>query len=739
MPMSTNSIAPDDVSALRAHPDSLVVRFGDVFKVANEDERIIEGYASTNDIDEYRDIIEPSAFEAALSRYMQYPMVCLNHDWWNSVGTAEDCKIDNKGLWCRLRISAAEPDLWTKIKERVYRAFSIAGRIIKSEYDDERKIRRITELSLFEISVVGLPANRQARIELARSMHGAILNGNINRFNQEGNMPDLNLGGTPGNQPIDVAALVKSSAFTDELNKAVKAELGALGKNIGEQIDRVTAATAKTAITDALKDESSDLAKGINIINQVKEKVDQGATKAELKELGDRLSDDLIRHARNYQSQMSDPPRGGAGFKAYPIDASSLRDVLRKDAISLSEQRDAQELGLTPIMYRMSMVDPEQLSGSDSERVRLFQRHAQQVAMLHVIMSKSGTYTGIKSLKRYQRLKAEFNDICKGTGMDTETAGEGLEWVPTAMSPELLRRIEVEAVVARLFRRETMPTAAWDWPVQGDAPQMYVTAQATTDSLTALVTASHTASAKVTLNAVKASIFVVPSTELIEDAVFAALPVITDDMVLGMRRGYDNCIINGDADGTHQDTDIEAVTAHGNKLFNGLRRKALAAAASKVDNGGNAINALALRSLRKKLLGARAENPADLAFILSVSDWINLLSDDDVRTVDKFGQEATWLKGTLLAIDAIPIVLSDFVRTDVNNTGVNGASGNTFSTALCVHKDSWATGDRRQLTVKTSEYILTDQLHMVATWRGDFENVRTSNYPATILYNIDPT
>lgn len=723
---------PDDVAAIKNSPELLVLKFGEVFKVASDDERIVEGYASTNDLDEYRDIIDPKAFEASLSRYMQYPgMVCLNHDWMNQVGKAQDCRIDSKGLWCRLQISAAEPGLWTKIKEGVYRAFSIAGRIVKSEYDDENKIRRITELVLYEISIVGLPANRQARIELARSMHGAILNGNINRITKEGNMPELDL--TKGQPPTDVAALVDQS---------VEKKLGALSKTVGDQIDRVTESAVKSAFTSALKDEDSELGKAVRLMNQVLEAQKNAVTAAEFKQFKDNIQGDLASAAIGYQRSNIERPKNE--FSTFPIDAYSLKEVLNPDAVTKAQASDAQEFGMDPLIYRLSMVDPIQLNAVDGERVASFQKHAQKVALVHAVMCNSKSYRNdaarrLKTLKCYQGLQREFGALTKGVGMDSETAAEGLEWVPTIMNSELVRRIEIEAMVARKFRRETMPSATWDWPVLGTGPVTYVMSQATTDSMTALITASVAASAKVTLTAVKAGCWVPISTELVEDAVISTLNVVQDDMILAFIRGLDNAIINGDATGAHQDTDIEAVTAHNNKLFDGLRLKALAASASKHDCGGDALVAMDLRNMRKKLTGARGAETSELAIIVSVNDWINLMSDDDVRTVDKFGQEATWLKGTLLAIDAIPIILSDFVRTDVDATGINGAAANTFSTALLVHLPSWAIGDRRQVTVESDKVIWTDQLHLVGTWRGTFKNIKTQNYPAVIGYNIDPT
>ncbi len=49
--------------------------------------------------------------------------------------------------------------------------------------------------------------------------------------------------------------------------------------------------------------------------------------------------------------------------------------------------------------------------------------------------------------------------------MDTQTAGEGQEFVPTAFSPELIRRVALQRKVAALFRNIQMPTPTYTLPV----------------------------------------------------------------------------------------------------------------------------------------------------------------------------------------------------------------------------------------------------------------------------------
>ena len=118
-----------------------------------------------------------------------------------------------------------------------------------------------------------------------------------------------------------------------------------------------------------------------------------------------------------------------------------------------------------------------------------------------------------------------------------------------------------------------------------------------------------------------------------------------------------------------------------------------------------------------------------LAFITNVNCYNRLVGLTEVTTVDKFGPQATILRGQLAALDGIPIIVSSYVPENMNTVGLSaGSTTANVSTGLyLVRKDTWWFGDRRNLTIKGREIIETDQQVLVALQRLDFKAL----YPTT--------
>jgi HK97 family phage prohead protease len=144
---------------------------------------VIEGFASTPDLDRYRDIVEPKAFEEAIEMYMKNPVILYQHDGNKPVGVATAAKITGKGFW--IRASIKDEDTKTKILDGRMRALSIGYIALdsalehedgtpfnaeKDSYWDATLVRVIKKLDLVEISIVSTPANGNALFSIAKSV-----------------------------------------------------------------------------------------------------------------------------------------------------------------------------------------------------------------------------------------------------------------------------------------------------------------------------------------------------------------------------------------------------------------------------------------------------------------------------------------------------------------------------------------------------------------------------------------
>jgi hypothetical protein len=80
------------------------------------------------------------------------------HESRKLAGTMKQHNVDDTGLYIGAKI--VDTDAWEKVKEKMYRGFSVGGWVNKMEAN------KITDLELEEISLVDKPANNRAKIDI---------------------------------------------------------------------------------------------------------------------------------------------------------------------------------------------------------------------------------------------------------------------------------------------------------------------------------------------------------------------------------------------------------------------------------------------------------------------------------------------------------------------------------------------------------------------------------------------
>jgi HK97 family phage prohead protease len=120
-----------------------------------------------NNKDSASDIIERGAFAKTLSERAGRIAFCYQHDIWHPIGKIMDIREDEKGLWIQVMLSASEGDIQTKVKEDILKEMSIGYRVMSSheEVRDGDQVNILTEIKLFEISLVTIAANPLALVE----------------------------------------------------------------------------------------------------------------------------------------------------------------------------------------------------------------------------------------------------------------------------------------------------------------------------------------------------------------------------------------------------------------------------------------------------------------------------------------------------------------------------------------------------------------------------------------------
>lgn len=130
---------------------------------------VFSGYASVfGNIDAYGDMVMPGAFAKSLASKM--PALLWQHDAHEPIGVWQEFKEDKKGLFATGQLLV---DGVTRAKEAysLLRAGALNGLSIGymlNDYEwvktDDEKFRKLTEIDLWEVSLVTFPANDEARI-----------------------------------------------------------------------------------------------------------------------------------------------------------------------------------------------------------------------------------------------------------------------------------------------------------------------------------------------------------------------------------------------------------------------------------------------------------------------------------------------------------------------------------------------------------------------------------------------
>lgn len=125
----------------------------------DDEQRLVYGYATTEALDAQGEVVKRAAIEAALPAYMRFGNIREMHQL-SAVGVAKEADFDDKGLYVKAKV--VDDEAWAKVKEGVYKGFSIGGRVTRRDAND-RKL--ITGVELHEISLVDRPANPEAIID----------------------------------------------------------------------------------------------------------------------------------------------------------------------------------------------------------------------------------------------------------------------------------------------------------------------------------------------------------------------------------------------------------------------------------------------------------------------------------------------------------------------------------------------------------------------------------------------
>lgn len=135
------------------------------------DDGSVEGYGSVFGVrDQFDDVIAKGAFAASLKEHKAagtMPAMLWQHDAREPIGVWTDMVEDDKGLRVKGRLALETvrgKEAHALLKMGAINGLSIGFMSKQWQYDRETDVRTLTEVDLWELSLVTFPANDKARV-----------------------------------------------------------------------------------------------------------------------------------------------------------------------------------------------------------------------------------------------------------------------------------------------------------------------------------------------------------------------------------------------------------------------------------------------------------------------------------------------------------------------------------------------------------------------------------------------
>ena len=371
---------------------------------------------------------------------------------------------------------------------------------------------------------------------------------------------------------------------------------------------------------------------------------------------------------------------------------------------------------------------------------------AQERAFVRMVMPEHNPSTPKSDLKLYRHLQKAPRELQSQIRAFSDNAGVGAEWIPDQFVPELHETFQIPRGLRALMPSVECDRATVLLPRLSKGGRPYRKGTVTTDD-PALFAASTVTTAQKSINLRGMAVRYVIDDSALEDSAIALMPTLSRQIAQDLEDGWEDCAINGDTTATHGDTGIANWDIRGRwgssglggsddhrRSFIGLRHAAFdRSTASAVSSGNLALSDMVTAFGAMGELGAQ-----DRYIIVSPEAAVKQLLDlSEVLTVNNFGSAATILNGQIGSLFGAPIIISRFLSSDLNNSGVYDNVTKTDTGILVYNTGSWFQYNRGGIVVETDKDIRSGAVSMVATMRNVMDTPDSDTATnCAFLYNL---
>ena len=662
-----------------------IFHWSSTFKTLGEDDDgsvNIKGYASTNASDRAGDSIDHEAWtkNGGLENFKGNPIILFNHDYNRPIGRATSLEVNDKGLELGARISKSAGEVKDLIKDGVLGAFSVGFRVKDADYLKETDGYKIKDAELFEVSVVSVPCNQTAMFSIAKS------------FDSQSEYDEW------------------KAEFTNDVKQA--------------------------HVTDAAKVAEVDAPQAVG-----------NTTQQERHMSTEKTTPDAELDLKAFAEEVAKSTAAKIAMQQAEQKAKELSEAEEKAAAEVAEvqEKEAEQEKVKTIV-KAGMSGAEQLI-SDVEK-RVAERHGDLESVVNELQKdlaeKKDEINAMRESKRQfsdrgnsdwaKAFESDIDDawvmgLATGKGWKTKLGQNTMEKVNAhsgvavssadfeqTVSTNIERDIQLELVLAPLFREIQMTSATQILPIMPDAGYAEFTANQVASGSsphgnleergdTYDGTYSGIDMTERTLSTKKLISQSYLGNETEEDAILPILPLIRESIVRAHARGIENALLLGNhADGVYGTSGAAfegLVTMAGSN-----KTQSATAFASESLTASMLLNA-------RKQMGKWGMNPSDVIYIVNSTEYYNLLSDAEFQDVNLVGNMATKLSGEIGEVFGSKVIVCDEFKAP--------ATSKFF--AVAVNPKNFVMPRLRGVTIESDYEVANQRRVLVASQRLGFTDL----------------
>ena len=629
---------------------------------------MIRGMASTNDFDRAGDSITADAWtKGGLKNFEKNPIILFNHDYNRPIGRATGLKTTENGLELTAKISKAAKDVTELVKDGVLGAFSVGFRVKDADYLEETDGLKIKDAELFEVSVVSVPCNQSATFSLAKS------------FDSMAEYEEFKKTFTNS----DGAQVQKEITMSEETNQPV--DLEAFAKKVAEET------AAKIAMKQAEQKAADEAA--------TKEAEEKAAAEAEAK----------AQQEEEVKQAVATAVESGAERLVQDVEAkiaekdAEMDEVIKQHAAELKEKSDEIEK-----MRESKRV----FANRDSSDLASNKKELLEAHILGKITRKGWDTSFGKNV--LQKAGVTF-DATSAAGIDVN------------VSQAFEEEVRLEQKVAPLFREIQVASGATVLPIAPDTENANFnnTGLETTANL---LEESGASDNNYNVNRVLLQAFRLVSGTFIandtdEQVVISVLPIITSALARAHAKAIDSAILLGNSSFVGL---VGGAGTDGSGSF--LAGDSALVTDPDASGSSDAVTSGNLLSIRSEM-GKYGMNPADVAYIVGLDQYYNLIADAGFSDVSEVGSDLALKRlGVVGAIYGSPVVATDVLAQGTKETGAF-----TGTAALAVNVRNYVIPRLKGVSIETDYEVAGQRTAIVASQSLGFNELvagTTNNEPA---------